>query len=141
MAKIRESVVYYNPQLEPGREERERITRMKSVFVRMGIRIRNAGPQQALETVGFLTGVPGFQAAQEPKEELPVIPQEMLILRQFSSQRLDQLLAQLRRAGVSRIDLKAVVTEQNCGWTLYKLYEELKQEHQTMTGQKEREND
>ena len=134
MAKSIETVVYYDPNLgrEQGdKEQSARIARMKSVFVRMGIRIRSAGPEQTAESVGYLAGLPGFSGADQP-QELPVIPQEMLILRQFTGRRLDQLLLNLRKAGVSRIDLKAVVTEENSSWPLWKLYQELKQEHEKL---------
>ena len=35
---------------------------MKSVLVRMGVKIRNVAPDQVLETVGYLAGVPGFES-------------------------------------------------------------------------------
>ncbi|WP_321022576.1 DUF3783 domain-containing protein [Enterocloster bolteae] len=100
MAKMMETVLYYNP----GRPETmKHVAMMKSVLVRMGVRIRNIGPEQ------------------------------VMVLKQFSSQRLDMLLAGLRRAGVPRIALKAVLTEHNSDWTFYHLYQELKEEHETMT--------
>ena len=34
---------------------------MKSVLVRMGVKIRNVAPDQVLESVGYLAGVPGFE--------------------------------------------------------------------------------
>ena len=43
MAKLTETVLYYNP----GRPETmKHVAMMKSVLVRMGIRIRNIGPEQ-----------------------------------------------------------------------------------------------
>ena len=126
MAKLTETVLYYNP----GRPETmKHVAMMKSVLVRMGIRIRNIGPEQVLETVGYLAGMDGFQV-------LPVIPVEMMVLKQFSNRRLDELLMNLRKAGVPRIGLKAVLTEHNSTWTFYHLYEELKEEHETMTAGK-----
>ena len=44
-------------------------------------------------------------------------------------------MASLRRAGVPKIDLKAVLTEHNSGWTFYHLYEEIREEHASMTGE------
>ena len=147
MAKMMETVLYYNP----GRPETmKHVAMMKSVLVRMGVRIKNIGPEQVLEKVGYLAGMEGFEAAEtgtaeteaaetgtaEIKagpDELPVIPEEVMVLKQFSSQRLDMLLAGLRRAGVPRISLKAVLTEHNSEWTFYHLYQELKEEHATMT--------
>ena len=62
-----------------------------------------------------------------------MIGEEMLVLKQFSSRRIDELLLNLRKAGVPRISLKAVLTEHNCGWTFYALYEELREEHEKMS--------
>ena len=144
MAKMMETVLYYNP----GRPETmKHVAMMKSVLVRMGVRIRNIGPEQVLEKVGYLAGMEGYEAAGGSAGadgadgertgagpgELPVIPEEVMVLKQFSSQRLDMLLSGLRRAGVPRIALKAVLTEHNSDWTFYHLYQELKEEHETMT--------
>lgn len=149
MAKMMETVLYYNP----GRPETmKHVAMMKSVLVRMGVRIKNIGPEQVLEKVGYLAGMEGYEvaeggageegaAAENAKAEgagpvpgeLPVIPEEVMVLKQFSSQRLDMLLSGLRRAGVPRIALKAVLTEHNSDWTFYHLYQELKEEHETMT--------
>ena len=139
MAKMTETVLYYNP----GRPETvKHVAMMKSVLVRMGVRIKNIGPEQVLEKVGYLAGMDGYEAAGSSAGaegtgagpgELPVIPEEVMVLKQFSGQRLDMLLSGLRRAGVSRIALKAVLTEHNSDWTFYHLYQELKEEHETMT--------
>lgn len=139
MAKMTETVLYYNP----GRPETmKHVAMMKSVLVRMGVRIKNIGPEQVLEKVGYLAGMEGYEAAGgnaggegagSVPGELPVIPEEVMVLKQFSSQRLDMLLSGLRRAGVPRIALKAVLTEHNSDWTFYHLYQELKEEHETMT--------
>lgn len=67
----------------------------------------------------------------EPSTEANVIPEEVLVLHQFSEQRLDALLYALRKEKI-RIALKAIVTEQNCSWTFTQLYEELKEEHAKM---------
>lgn len=144
MAKMTETVLYYNP----GRPETvKHVAMMKSVLVRMGVRIKNIGPEQVLEKVGYLAGMDGYEAAGSSAGaegtgaegtgagpgELPVIPEEVMVLNQFSGQRLDMLLSGLRRAGVPRIALKAVLTEHNSDWTFYHLYQELKEEHETMT--------
>lgn len=146
MAKMMETVLYYNP----GKPDTmKHVAMMKSVLVRMGIRIRNIGPEQVMETVGYLAGMDGFEAAGAGKaasadgelptgdvpaaNPVPEIPVEMMVLKQFSNRRLDELLINLRKAGVPKIGLKAVLTEHNSGWTFYHLYEELKEEHETMT--------
>ena len=149
MAKMMERVLYYNRGTP---ETMKHVAVMKSVLVRMGIRIKNVGPEQVMEQVGYLAGLPGYEAAgkhDEPQsicekegygktegreaDTLPVIPVQMLVLHQFSNRRLDELLFNLRKAGVPKIELKAVLTEYNSGWTFYHLYQELKEEHEAMT--------
>lgn len=138
---MKETVLYYTPQ--PTKQSRT----LKGILVRMGIRIRNISPQQVNQTVGMLAGVPGFEektdatadalSGADPAADTvkaspsQSIPEEVLVLHQFSEQRLDALLHALRKANV-RIALKAIVTEQNCGWTFYQLYEEIRQEHEKM---------
>lgn len=136
MVKVAESVLYYHPG---NADDRKTVALMKSVLVRMGVRIRNISPDQVMETVGYLAGVPGFEAQKEQAlgEALPVIPEQVMVLKAFSGRRLDELLMNLRKAGVPKIELKAVLTEHNCGWSFYHLYEELKSEHETMTAGKE----
>ena len=130
--RIMELVLYYGAE-DP--EMKKNVRMMKSVLVRMGVRIRNVRPDQVMETVGYLAGMPGFEEQEERQEPFPVIPEQMLVMKGFSGSRIDTLLYQLRRAGVPKIALKAIVTEHNCGWSFYKLYEELCQEHRMMTGQ------
>ena len=137
MAVHKETVLYYNPG-DP--ETAKHVALMKSVLVRMGIRIRNVGPDQIHETVGYLAGLEGYPSREEAKgmldrqeDETPLaIPVEMMVLKQFSDRRLDELLMNLRRAKVPRIRLKAVLTEHNSHWSFYQLYEELWKEHQAM---------
>lgn len=131
MARVMETVLYYNPD-KPGTAKN--VSNMKAVLVRMGIRIRNVSPEQVNQTVGYLLSVDGYEAAPEETGELPVIEDEMLVMKQFTSSRIDELLVNLRKAGVPKIALKAVMTENNCGWTFYQLYKELREEHEKMTG-------
>ncbi len=127
-------VLYYNP------DSSIRVTKLKGVLVRMGIRIRNVAPDQVLDTVGELAGISGYEnrghsaASDEEKKELPVIAEEMMVMYGFTSSRIDELLAGLRKAGVSKVELKAVVTETNISWSFFQLYEEIKKEHERMTG-------
>lgn len=150
MQKLHETVLYYHTN-EPGSEKRVR--QLKSVMIRMGVRIKNIEPGQVLEQVGYLAGMPGYQSEKEraasvqpsilaenpeseqasdmtaSEQELPVIDQDILVLRNFTGGRMDFLFYNLKKAGVPKIDLKAVITPQNAGWTFYQLFQELKQEH------------
>jgi len=153
-----EMVLYYSPRPQPY------AAKLKGVLVRMGVRIRNIGPEQTGQTVGYLAGMPGFEETKVPElaegQETPELAEgqekpelaegqgqpekqnqfaapadEMLVMKNFTSRRIDELLINLRKAGVPKIALKAIITEENSKWTFYRLYEELKEEHAAMSGQ------
>lgn len=136
MAANRETVLYYTP------EKNEKVRKIKSVLVRLGIRIKNIAPEQIHERVGTLVGLEGVGPAQAAEETEDTgaqteactmrIPEEMLVMYNFSETRLDRLLRELRKSGAS-VSLKAVVTETNCMWTFYELYREIHREHVYMT--------
>lgn len=118
-----ETVLYYNPGNAP------KPAVMKSVLVRMGVRIKNIREEQLGETIGSLLGIEKKEKTEGAASAGP-LEEQMLVLYRFSGNRLDQLLYGLRKAGVPKIELKAVVTEQNSRWTMYELYEELKKERE-----------
>lgn len=59
---------------------------------------------------------------------------EMAIMAGFTSAQIDAFIYALRKKGVGRIDYKAVLTPYNMKWDSVQLYEEIKKEHETMTG-------
>lgn len=131
-----ELVLYYSTG-DPRMKKQEMM--MKSVLVRMGVKIRNVAPDQVMESVGYLAGVPGFEKREvlqqpEAEEKMPQITEQMLVMKDFTSRRIDALLLNLRKAKVPKINLKAIVTEQNAGWSFYHLYEEIGEEHRKMNG-------
>lgn len=159
MKKMQEMVLYYRApggvgnaeETEEANAQAEKANRMlKSVLVRLGVRIKNIGPDQVTEKVGYLAGLPGYEAEKELlqnesgdeterevlagklDENLPYIGQDVLVMKNFTSGRIDVLLAALRKAGVPKIALKAVLTPQNADWSFYQLYQELVKEHQAM---------
>ena len=128
---MKETVLYYSP------EKSEKVRLLKGVLVRMGIRIKNIGPEQVMQKVGYLTGRKEYEETlPEDGKEIPVIPEEMLVLYGFTNRRLDEFLSQLRRAKVPPVALKAVVTESNADWSFYELYQEIRAEHEKMTAEK-----
>ena len=135
MAVTKEMVLYYQP--EQGRQagNNTKAAKLKSVLVRMGIRIKNIPTDQTGQTIGYLAGYEGFEEQEE--RSVPTLEEEMMVMKNFSNRRLDELLENLRRAGVPRIALKAVITDSNCKWRFCDLYQELQKEHDAMTGKDE----
>ncbi len=92
-------------------------------------------PEELDETVGHLSGFPGFPAAGT-SEALPEPPlPSTLVMAGFSSARMDELLAALRTGG-HRITLKATVTVTNQFWPLRKLIGELSRERAALAARR-----
>ena len=77
----------------------------------------------------------GFSGGHVPAQ----IPEKVLVLHGFGERKLNEMLNQFRKTKVPPIALKAVLTEHNCGWSFYELYQELRQEHEKMNARQEKE--
>ena len=111
---------------------------LKGVLVQMEVRIRNLTPGRCGKKIGFLVGMEGYEDSsetdssqgiegteQQAAAQFASMTEELLVLSGFTDERLDELLDRLRRAGVPKIKLKAIVTETNADWTVYELYHQL----------------
>lgn len=124
--RVMKSVLYYAPEQTP------KVNQLKGVLVRLGIRIKNIEPEQVTQKVGYLAGLDGFEE-QETEGELPEIKEEVLVMKNFTGSDIDELLIHMKKVGVPKVALKAVLTESNSQWTFYQLYQEIKKEHETMS--------
>lgn len=121
---MKEMVLLYNLGSEKDRK-------IKMVFLKMGIKMKVIKKEQYNQKIGYLADIKGF----EKEEDLYVgdgFTEEMIVMRDFSNKRLDEMLYQFRKDGIGTIDLKAVITESNQNWTSLELYEEIRQEHEKM---------
>ena len=128
----------------------------------LGFRLRAVKKEEYGLPVGVLAGVKGLnedilkEAGQETQKEESAqkqadgrlqrevpendfsrkmdFPDEMAIMAGFSSAQIDAFIHALRKKGVGRIDYKAVLTPYNMKWDSVQLYEEIKKEHEMMTG-------
>lgn len=127
MAVSRETVLFYEP--EGGAQG----ALLKSILVRMGVRIKNVPAEAVGQTIGCLLGRKDFDVRENP--EAPALPEPMLVLDGFTDKRLEILLREMKKSGVS-VPYKAIVTATNLGWLFHQLYEELAAEHEVMQGAK-----
>ena len=121
MPVSRETVLYYDPR---GGEQ---TAVLKTILVQMGARIKNVAPEAVGQTVGCLLGRKGFDARENP--EAPTLAEPMLVLDGFTDKRLEILLREMKKHGVS-VPYKAIVPETNFGWIFHQRYEELAREHE-----------
>lgn len=123
---MQEMILYYAPDNTPH------TSLLRGVMAQMGVKVKNLIPERCIQKIGYLVGIEGMdkrEVSEGFQKYAPVMNQEMLIIAGFSEERLEELLDKLKAAGVPRIPLKAVVTETNAEWTVYQLYEQLKEEH------------
>lgn len=125
MAEHAAALLYNMERTQKGRQ-------IKFILIQMNVHIKNIHPDQYHIPLGVLSG-----AVKSPETPFPPcteegFPEEMLVMKGFSSAMLDEFLSRMRKAGISRIDLKAVLTPANLNWDSLTLYEELKKEHAAM---------
>lgn len=112
--------------------EGEKARKLKLIFIQNGIRIKQVAKEDYLQSIGALAGIRELKR-EAPSYEGDGFQEEMLVMRGIYGKRLDLLLAQMRKMKVS-VALKAVLTEQNILWSSLELYEEIRKEHEQMTG-------
>ena len=123
-----ETVLLYNMDNEKSRK-------LKMLMIRMGTRIRMVDKEDYGSPVGILAGLKEI-TLEDPNAEVMDFNDEMMILRGFTNARLDLFLQAMRKEGIGRINYKAILTPTNARWNSWQLYQEIKKEHEEMTGAK-----
>lgn len=125
MKTFNEMILFYHSH------KSDEMKKWKGICLRMGIRVREIAPEQFHQPLGYLAGLSGFAAA-ELVDPPKTFSEPMLVLKNFTSKRMDELFRQAKKAGAPHIPLKAVLTEQNSTWDSVTLYQELCKEHAAM---------
>lgn len=126
----KELVLYYAP------EGTAHVGLLKGILSQMGIKVKNLTSQRCIQKIGYLAGAEGFEkrAVNEGFEKYaPVMDKELLLFCGFSEERLEELLDKMKKADIPKIGLKAIVTEMNAHWTVYRLYKQLCEEQKAMS--------
>lgn len=118
----------------------QRLLAVRKAFLPLGLRVRVVRKEEYLQPVGVLAGVKGLAPSEDVYDGAD-FEKEMLVMAGLSSRQVDGVLLALRKAGVGRIDYKAVLTATNQNWDSLKLYEELAREHAVMSGGKPQESE
>ena len=119
--------------------------KLQPVLLRMGVRVVVVEEADYDQPIGTLAGVemPEDAAAgidpetgRQP-DPADTLEEPMMILVGFTGGRWDELLAQMRKGGVPRIGLKAMLTQTNKYWTSRQIYSELGRERAAMEAYKQ----
>ncbi|MBS7009753.1 DUF3783 domain-containing protein [Anaerostipes sp.] len=112
----------------------DRARKIKYILIRMGVRIKNVKKEDYLKPIGALAGAAGAEA-DDSIYDGPGFAEEMLVMKGFTGREIDELILRFRKEKLDKIDLKAVMTDTNQTWDSITLYENLREEHEQMTGE------
>ena len=82
------------------------------------------------QVLGYLAEISGFQVIEGEAEK--TFDDEMLVMSGFTRNDIDELIRSLKKHGVGRVDLKAIVTPTNSLWDCVRLYKAVKADHEEM---------
>lgn len=112
----------------------QKMSSLEAVCRKLGIRIKSVPKDDFAKPIGALMGF-----TIETGEELDVCAKsvdfddEMLVLYNITGTGLDKFLKAIKQAEATVV-LKAILTADNQSWLPCKLCEELKKEHEQMSG-------
>lgn len=112
-------------------KDKKRAMDIGRVLMPLKIRIKNISPDEFAYPIGYLLGLEGYEASDTPAEDC-FFEDEMMIMAGFTSYDIDQVIRGFHKRRIKGIPLKAIVTPHNQEWTSYKLYGDLKKEHEKM---------
>lgn len=118
-------VLLYNLSGKP------KMQKLRFALAKLGLRAREVKPEELGHPVGYLAGLDGFEPAATGAGE--GFRDELLVMCGLTDAQVDALLGTLRRARVT-VGLKAVLTEENAGWSSAQLYGELCRERDALEG-------
>lgn len=134
-----EKVLIYDPK------KSEKVRKMKVVLIRLGVRVVNVTEDMLKMKIKDILGIagdvknflkePGINASTSEHDEFedalkPLeCKEEVLVMYGFQNQKIDQMLQGFKKSGVSKVALKAIVTQTNASWTMEQLIQELQKEH------------
>lgn len=114
-------------QMEPGR-----LLRLSMIAGSLGIRVKEVKEEQASQRLEALCGLSPLGSAGKKTK----IGGEMAVMAFFPDQLMDALFAAIRKNGLVRPRLMAVLTPTNRAWTMERLYQELQKEYAAMNAGK-----
>lgn len=108
-------------------KDRERLRTVQRYLKKSGVAVRLITAPEFLHPLGYLFEIPGFSPC--PLFNMGRnFSEEMLVMKDFSEERLNQFLDFFRENHLEPIKLKAVLTPVTQYWSSLKLYDELLRE-------------
>ena len=107
----------------------KKLAKLRMAAMRLGAKVRVVEKWEYLNAVGALTGdLDSFESFYDGED----FPGELLVFAHFSDAQLNLFLQAIRAAKLPPVALKAVLTDENKGWNVLELREELQKEHEAL---------
>lgn len=108
-----------------------RLRLIRRYLNRQKVKIRIVSTPEFLHPLGYLFELPGFQPSQQFNLGAN-FTDEMLVLKDFSSEQMDSFLAFFHENQIPSVALKAMLTPVTQHWSSLQLHDELSKEHKLM---------
>ena len=122
---MKETILLFNAP------EKEALLKIEMALFPLHIRIKRISRDDYNQPLGFLAGIKDAEPAQG-RYEGPELPAPMFLFCFLSENRLNQVLAALRRSGAGPSPYKAVLTPTNSSWTAPDCFQEIRREHEAL---------
>lgn len=111
----------------------ERLRKAKFALLPLKIRIKTVSRTEYNQPLGYLAGIKGIEPVSENADGTG-FDEEMIVMHNFTSRTVDNLIRALNKCGVGRVPLKAVITPTNKEWNSIQLFEAVKADSEEMSG-------
>ena len=111
--------------------DKDRRNRLTRALLPLRMKIKEIPLEDYGKPVGYLAGIKELET-EEAACEGEDLSGEFLVMAGLGSDRIDQVLRAVRKSGIS-VPYKAVLTGENQKWDVWKLFEEIKAEHERMS--------
>lgn len=111
--------------------EKSRLQAVRKSLLPLKVDVKTVSKKDFNQPVGYLVGIDGILPVKE-KISSESFTDEMLVMYGFGSEMIDVLIAALKKGGVGKIDLKAVITPSNVYWDSVTLYKAIKADCEEM---------
>lgn len=109
----------------------DRTRQIRRYLNKAGVSVRMIQAPDFLQPLGYLFKIPGFD--RNPQFNLGGnFQEEMLVIKDFTSEQLDEFLRFFKTNGIDSVKLKAILTPINQYWNSLQLHSELMQEYEAM---------
>ena len=107
----------------------KQLSKLRMAAMRLGAKVRVVEKWEYLNAVGALTGdLSSFESFYDEED----FSGQLLVFAHFTDERLQLFLQAMKQSKLPPVALKAVLTDENKGWTILELQEELLKEHQAL---------